>query len=157
MGEDQQKQSGKRSGTDRWVKIGFLAVLVVGGLAVYMRQRHGPQLKDWGEDLPSALAQAQEEGRRVLLFAMSHPPSQIARRLAATTIRKNGKAIRQHNLILVKITLSSSLQSGTARRYRIKKLPTMLLLDSKGNELNRREGFIGEVEFRRDFLQPKRR
>lgn len=157
MDENEQKQSRKRSGMDRWVKIGFLAVLVAGGLGVYMVQRRGPQLKDWGEDLPSALAQAQEEGRKVLLLAMSYPPSQIARTLATTTIPKNVKAIRQHNLILVKITLSSSLRSATARQYHIKKLPTMLLLDPKGNELNRREGLIGEVEFRSDFLQPKRR
>jgi len=157
MGEDQQKQSGKRSGTDRWVKIGFIGVLVAVGLAVYMMQRRGPQLRGWGEDLPSALAQAQEEGRKVLLLAMSHPPSQIGRTLATTTIPKNGKAIKEQNLILVKITLSSSLRSATATQYRIKRLPTMLLLDPKGNELSRREGAIGEVEFRNNFLQPKGR
>ena len=155
MGEDQEKQSGKGPGTDRWVKIGFLAVLVVGGLAVYIVQRSGPQLKDWGKDLPSALARAQKEGRKVLLLAKSQPPSEIFRQLTATTIRKNAKAIKQHNLILVKITLSSSLQSATARQYRIKTLPTTLLLDPKGKELKRREGFIGEIEFR-DFLDPNR-
>ena len=48
--------------------------------------------------------------------------------------------------------LTDGLSGDLAKRYKLTKLPTMVILDANGKELNRREGFIGEVEFRRGFL-----
>ncbi len=138
---------------DRWIRLGFLAVVVVAVGAIYLVQRRGPALKGWNPGLNAALEQAGRENRRLLVFFMYSPPSEAARRMAATTLAQaqNRQAIEKGRFVRVKVPVSS-LQSELARQYKLKSLPTMMVLDSDGIERNRREGFIGEVAFRRGFL-----
>ena len=154
MSEESTKQRKRpaRSGPERWVKLGFLAAAII--LAVVVYSRGGTILAGWREQLPSALEQARREGRKLLVVFMSDPPSQTLRRLAATTLAKqhNADAIREGKFIRVKVKLDSSLKSETAGRHKIRSLPTTLILDANGVELNRREGMIGEVPFRDGFL-----
>ena len=42
--------------------------------------------------------------------------------------------------------------SELADKYHIVRLPTILLLDTDGKELNRRTGFVGELDVRNGFL-----
>jgi hypothetical protein len=156
MSEKATSSSGRpgKARPDRWVKLGFLVVaLVVAGVLV-VRSRSKPLLPDWDDDLPAALTQARQGDRKVLVMFHGSPPGETARRLATTTLRKedNLRAIRDGKFLRVEVTLPTSLDSDAARRYRIRKLPTMLILTPSGQEWNRREGMIGEEPFRRGFL-----
>ncbi len=149
---DSHPPSAKRR-TDRRIKLGFLAVaLVAAGVVFYLQLR--PPKGIWSQGLPQGLQKARAENRRLLVLFTSSPPGETARRMEQTTLRKahNRKAIRDGKFVCVRVTLDTALRSETARRYRIRKLPTMLILSPEGGELNRREGMIGEVPFRQGFL-----
>jgi len=145
--------SGRGRTKDRRVKMGFLAAVIVAGAVVYLHQRAGPALPDWGTDLPAALQQAQTENRPVLVFFLTSPPSTTARDMADKTLQRpqNRQAIEKGKFIRVKVTVGS-MDSDVARKYALKALPTMMVLGPQGKELNRREGFIGELDFRNGFL-----
>jgi hypothetical protein len=133
----------------------FVILFLVACGLVYLNQRQPPVLnRDWPQGLAEKLEQARTENRPVLVFFMAHPPGEITRRMLDTTLRKrkNRDAITEGNFIRVRHELDESLDSELAIRYRIKRLPTMLTLAPNGSELNRREGFIGEVEFRSEFV-----
>ncbi len=140
-----------KSGIDNRIKILFVLVAIAGIVGVQLLQRSGQVLPDWDEDLDSALSQARQEKRKVLVLFSDHPPGQITRWLASGTILKNGQAIQEGSFLPVLIRLGS-LDDPLAQKYKIKSLPTMLVLSSRGRELNRRAGKIGEVPFRDGFL-----
>jgi len=137
----------KRSGRDRWVKIGFAVVALLVIVFIYYRQTGGLKL-DWPEDLAAALRQARKENRFVLALFAGSTPSATTKRLVETTLAKNRKFIEQGNFIRVLVAGSPELD----KRYRVATFPTMLVLAPNGWEYNRRKGFIGEVDFRKGFL-----
>ncbi len=121
-----------------------------------MVQQRGLSISGWGDNLQDALKQAKAEARPVVVFFVKSTPSAIARE-NAKRIRKKGnrKALKNGRFIPVIVELSTSLDSETARRYKIKQLPTLMVIRSDGTERNRHEGEIGEVPFRGDFLEYK--
>jgi len=132
-------------------KLVFAIVIAVAVVLVYMMQQSGTELPDWPGDLPAALAKAANEDRKVLVFFAGSPPSQDARNMSTKTLRHNAKNIRSHKLITVLIRLEKN--DELSKRYKIsEKLPVFLLLDSKGKELNRRAGFVGQTSFSQGFL-----
>ncbi len=144
------KKTGK-GGIDNRIKLIFVLIAIAGIVGIQLLQRSGQVLPDWDEDLDSALSQARQEKRKVLVLFSDHPPGQITLWLASGTIPKNELAIREGNFLPVLIRLGS-LDDPLAKKYKIKSLPTMLILSSRDRELNRREGKIGEVPFRDEFL-----
>jgi hypothetical protein len=52
------------------------------------------------------------------------------------------------------VLIHAEPDSETTAKYRITKLPTLLLLSPSGQELNRHDGpgHVGEVPFRQEFL-----
>ncbi len=144
-----------KSGFDNRVKIIFVLVAIAAVVGIQMLQRSGQSLPDWNEDLGAALSQAKAQRQMVLILFADDPPGQITRWLASGTIPKNAKAIADGNFLPVLLRLDS-LDDPLASEYKIKSLPTMLVLSSRGRELNRREGKIGEVPFRDDFLSLKK-
>jgi hypothetical protein len=137
---------------DRRIRLAFLALTVVLVTLIYFRQRAGLSLPGWGNDLSAALTQAAAENRPVLAFFVSSPPSHTSRELTKTTIPKNDEAIEKGRFIKVMVKVKNLAHSEWAVRYKIASLPTMLVIGSDGVEKNRREGFIGELEFRKGFL-----
>jgi len=131
-------------------KLIFLAVIAVAVILVYMSQQSGAELPDWPDDLPTALAKAGQEDRKVLVFFAGSPPSANARRMSTTTLGKNSKHIKRGKFITVLIQIKKT--DDLAKRYSVSKFPTFLLLDAEGKVLNRRAGFVGEVAFRNGFL-----
>jgi hypothetical protein len=148
------RKSPALSRRDRWVKLGFVAVLSALAIVIYYYQRGGLSLPGWGDDLDEALAQAHQENRLVLALFVSDPPGELARQLAKKTIQDpiNTKAIQDGRYVTVIVTVDTALQSRMARTCGLKSLPTLLLLGPKGEERNRREGMVGEVPFRQGFL-----
>lgn len=130
----------------------FLVAVLLAIVAIWYIQRRGPELPDWGSDLGNALQVAQSANRKVVLFLMSSPPGEIDRWLVKATLAQPGNQQALNKANVVKVKLETSLNSDLAKKYRVTELPTMLLLDPAGKELNRRAGKIGEVDFRNGFL-----
>ena len=151
MTDNQTAATGSKT-ADRRTKIIFLVVLAVAAALVYvLLQRRTPGF-NWPEDLDKALEQARARQRNVLVFFTGSPKSDTARRLIQTTLRKNVRSIAKQQVVKVNVSLDRELNSDLAARYKISSLPTFVLLSPEGKELNRREGFVGEGDFRKGFL-----
>lgn len=154
MTDNQIAATGSKT-ADRRTKIVFLVVLAVAAALVYvLLQRRTPGF-NWPEDLDKALEQARARQRNVLVFFTLSPKSATARRLIQTTLRKNVRTIAQQRVIKVNVSLDT-VNCDLAARYKISSLPTFVLLSPEGKELNRREGFVGEVDFHKGFLDCSR-
>ena len=149
---DQRTTRPAKGRADRWVKLGFVAAAAIAAVAIIFVMRERGVLPDWSDNLDAALRTAGEGNRKVLVIFLSQPPGEITRQLATGTISKNRKAITDGEFVCVKAVVPASLDSDLARRYRIRTLPTMLILTPDGKEWNRREGMIGELPFRTGFL-----
>jgi hypothetical protein len=145
-------QPPRRPRQDRWVRLAFVAATLIVIAAIYYKQRVGFSLPGWGSDLSAALAQAKAEDRPVLAFFVSSPPDETSRWLVGNTIPKNAQAIDQGKFIKVLVKVGNLSKSQDALRYRVTNMPTMLVIGPDGAEKNRREGTIGELEFRNGFL-----
>ena len=145
--------SSRTHSRDRWVKIVFVAATVVLVVFIYHKQRGGLSIPGWGDNLDTAMEIGRREGRPVLALFVSDPPGTTAAVLA-NTIRneQNVKAVTDGKYIAVIVTVDTALKSDVAKLYKLKTLPTLLLLGSTGLERNRREGLVGEVPFRQGFL-----
>ncbi len=150
-----------KSKADRWVKLGFLAVVLVLGFWLWQQGRKGADL-GWpivtGEKaFQEKLDEAKKDTRSVVVYFTSNPRSLDGNENVGY-IRKgqNHKAIEKGNYLCVEVKLPDALKTDLAKRYNITKLPTMLRLDSDGKELNRRIGRIGQLDFRRGFLDRSR-
>ena len=58
----------KTSSRDKWIKIGFVAVLVVAGAFVWMQSRRDPALKGWLTDYDAAVREAKNNNTRTLII-----------------------------------------------------------------------------------------
>jgi hypothetical protein len=155
MVESNENRRSKKAGrSDRWVKIGFLVVAVVGAALTYgLFQTKESFLPKWLTNLSAALADAKQTDRRVLVIFIGNPPNTEAVWMANNTLAKpqNQRAIQEGRFASVKVVVDS-LDSDLARRYKLTRLPTMMILAPDGKELNRREGKVGEVDFSHGFL-----
>ncbi len=141
---------------DRIVKLAFL-VLTLGAVAVLVwYQRRGLGLSGWGLDFAAAQVQAAQEQRPVLALFVRSPPDYTSRELAKHTISKNAQAIEAGRFVPVMVNVRDLAKSQPAQRYGVSRLPTMLVIGPDGVEKNRREGFVGELEFRKGFLDCSR-
>ena len=140
-----------KPGKDRWVKRGFVIALLVAAAVVAFFQLRGPKL-GWPSDLDAALAQAQAGNRKVVVFVRSFPLSTEAKDLISGPLSRpeNRQALEKGNFILVEIGLDRD--ADWAKRYGVAKSPTMLVISPDAQSFHKAEGFIGEVEFRAQFL-----
>ncbi len=148
--QDNSNQQDKAKSRKDKGKLVFLVIIAVAVALVYMSQQSGAELPKWSDDLPKALAQAKQEDRKVLVFFAGKPPSNDARLMSTKTLKMNAKQIEKGKFIKVLIQIAKT--DELAKRYDIKTLPTFLLLDAQGVELNRRVGFVGQVPFAKGFL-----
>ena len=152
--DTQQESPPEKSNRDRWVKIGFVVLLLVAVAAVFMIQRRGMEIKGWGKDLDAALKQAESENRLVVVFFVNSPPSTTAKAIKKHKLKQgNEQGLKDGKFIPVIVELSSSLDSDIAKRYQVRELPTLMVLTSRGKERNRSVGNLGEVPFREQFLE----
>lgn len=140
---------------DKWVKWVFGLAVLGAIIAVWIIQRSGPvAFQNWRDNLPAAIDEASRDDRKVLVLFGSSPPGQDERKLGDAIAKKqNAEAITQGGFIAVRV-----VDGELARKWKVQRMPTMLILQTKGNEvveLNRREGYIGEVAFRDEFLSLK--
>ena len=144
--------SGRKSTTDRRVKIGFIvAILIAAGIVVVIQWQ--PPKLGWPSDLSAALSQAREQNRKVLVFICSSPPSAEDLWMVKGPLSKsaNKKAIKDGKFITVQLVLDKS--ADWAKKYGVNRTPTMLIISPDGKYFYKQEGKIGEVDFRDKFLQ----
>ena len=146
------------AGRDRWIKIGFVLVLIAAGVAVYLFQQRDLNINGWENDLNAALAKGKAENRMIVAFFVDTPPSDIARTIAKRRIPKpdNVQALKEGRFIPVVVSLKEGVNSDLAKTYNITRLPTLVVFNSTGTERNRHEGSIGETDFRQIFLPGKK-
>jgi hypothetical protein len=142
----------KKRATDRLVKIGFLLAVLIVGTVVWFRQGHGPQLQGWGGDLPTAIGQAKDHNRRIIVFFSQDPPSEDDRHAMDNVIRQPDmeKAVKRFGYVTVHLDTNNN--SAEARKYGVSATPTYLLLDSTGKELKRTSGRMNVSTFTNTFL-----
>jgi len=140
-----------KSPTERWVKLGFAVVVVaVIGVVLYLQWR-GPML-GWDDDLAAALARAERENRPVVVFVRGFPVGDDTKWMVQNTLakRRNKQALEEGRFILVEVFLDR--QARWAKRYGVRKTPTMLVISPDGRRFHKAEGRIGELDFRKQFL-----
>jgi len=139
----------------RWGKLVFLVIAAGAIFGVYWMQRKPTILRGWDTDLDAALVTSREKTRHVLIVFMDDPPGAIARGWDKVPLGKklNKDAMKRMKLLKVKVSMTRSARKKWAERFKIAKLPAMLLVDPNGTEVNRREGKeVGETAFQREFL-----
>ena len=146
----------KKTKSDWRIKLAFL--LVAAAIIIYFwHSSRTLPLDDWDDDLAAAMQRASVENRPVVVFFMSKPPGYNARHVMSIIKRpENRNALDDGNFVRVKCQVSTRLDSELARRYKLKQLPTLVLLDPGGKEANRRQGTVGELDFRNGFLDRTR-
>jgi len=129
---------------DRAIKLGFLAVaLLVVGWLVY-RQYFGVDPAGFRTDFEAALADAQKEGRSLLVLVHDRPPADDFERLKRILIQPaNDRAMTNANVIRVSVYFDRG--GSWWKKYRIKIYPTLLLLGPDGGKTASHPGYMAET------------
>jgi hypothetical protein len=148
-------QPAGRKPLSRRARIVFVLIAVVAVTAVYFSQRQSALPSSWRTDLAAAEAQAKQENRRLLVVFLDSPPGEATLNLIRTTLTKgiDAKAIRDGNLITVRVVADARCTTPECKRFAVTALPTMLILAPDGTELNRRVGMVGQMPFIHGFLE----
>jgi len=144
-----------RPGKNKKVAMAFLLVAIVGAGVIYCshRELHAPL--GWiDDDLPEAMRLAKQRSANVVVFFVAIPPSEAGRWLRDGTLSKepNTQALKDGNFVAVMVRVPRNRRSEIASEFDVTEFPTTLILSPEGEELNRREGKIGETDFRDSFL-----
>ena len=144
----------KKSPWDRRIKTGFLVVTIALAIVIWLNQRQGPQLQ-WSKDLQSILRLAERENRRVLILFRGKFPNEETRNLIKMVLTSGDStsAMQKGKFLCVQVELDNELQSAVAKKYSVKKLPTMIIMGSDGKELKRHVGYMALGEFFGTFLK----
>ncbi len=129
---------------DRRIKLGFLAVVVIVGGAIYLRQYFGTEIGGFQTDLDAALVEAKAENRLVLAVIHDRPPGHQFEKLRKIFRTKGNKKVLESTNV---ITVSTYLAKGDplAVACKIERYPTTLLLSADGKLLDSRENYIAET------------
>jgi thioredoxin 1 len=130
------------------MKMRYLVAAFAVGIAVLIltgKGKQGPRVPpgggkiSWLTDFPSALAKAKETGHPIMIdfYADWCGPCKM---LDAQTYSDDRVAAASTNLLMVRIDVDRN--QLLASRYRVESIPTIVVLNSEGNEMNREVGFI---------------
>ena len=148
---EQQASSARprKSSADRWVKLGFLVVLLGAGAAVYWLQRKTPDLSArWSRDLDATLVQARQENVRVLVFLHTRRADHDTRRMISESLKHDLvlKAVERRKCLQAVVEVEGPLSPDLAKRYNLKSLPAVVVLSPEGKVLVGQEGFVGPAD-----------
>ena len=143
--------AGPKAKKDRWVRLAFLAAAIVAAVVVWSLNRR-PGL-GWSTNLDHALQVAAKDNRPVVVLFINSPPGDTDRAVIDQIIKKaaNQQALKQGNFL--QVLQEGQTQAALQYDVRPEQLPVLLRLGPDGQVLKRRDGKIGETEFRREFLE----
>ena len=119
--------------------IGIAVLILSGKGKLGSRVPPGGGKITWLTDLPSAIAKAKETGRPIMIdfYADWCGPCKM---LDAETYSDDRVAAASTNLVMVRIDVDQN--QPLAGRYRVESIPTIVVLNSEGTEINREVGFM---------------
>ena len=131
------------------MKMRYLLAAFAIGIAVLILTGRGKQRPgvpggggkiSWFTDLPSALAKAKETGQPIMIdfYADWCGPCKM---LDAETYSDDRVAAASTNLVMVRIDVDQN--QPLSSRYRVESIPTIVVLNAEGAEINRTVGFMG--------------
>jgi len=137
----------KRSGDFKAKLILLAAVAVVGGVFYVNRLRDPAMPEGFITDLEAAREKARDEIRPLLILFWSPKVDKTATRhlLGEKGLPHKSvvEAIEKGKYVCVGVKLGRQLDSDPARKYKITRVPTLVVLSSMGIELARLEGGVG--------------
>lgn len=139
--------------TRRWISAGLCCGLLLGSMAWFESVRAEPPVSpsavktkvEWHTNLDATLAEAKKQDRRVLLrFTASWcaPCRVMDARVWPDSAVQSALADKY---LIVKADVDTDGSQAVIRKYGIQAVPTLLLLDSNGKELDR-AGFLSSRE-----------
>ena len=137
--------AGKKSSKDRWVKIGFLVVIVAVAGVLYFKHRSSPPMEGWGDDWPAALGQARRDNAKVLAFFTRSPMGHEDRQFLDQRLKHHKVTTVLDKLDYVKVRLNTSKHKALAEKYGITDTPALLVVDADGKELDTLIGFTSKL------------
>ena len=144
-----------RPGKNKKIALAFLLVAIIGAGVIYCSHRElRPPLGWIDDDLGEAMRLARQRSANVVVLFVAKPPSEAGRSLRDGTLSKgaNTQALKDGNFVAVMVRVPPSRRSEIAGEFGVTAFPTTLILSPEGEELNRREGKIGQTDFRNRFL-----
>ena len=147
MGKDADPNAGRvarhpRGRADKWIKLGFLVILLVAGVFIYMHQRGGPSL-NWQTNWKYVVDKAGRDGRPVVLFFESDPPSQAGKDMIRDSLDSSPvrKYLAEWNFEKAHVRIAGDLKADdAARRYGVTQLPAIVTLDKTGAVRGKMQG-----------------
>lgn len=134
-------QVGRKSPMARWA----LAALVAGTLIVFFTSSGtGSPPAGWSDDPQTALNEASETGRRVVMgfYLPGCPPCAAMEHEVLPT-----KPVREAVSGFVPVLVNAITNPELAERYQVESTPTYIITDAQGNLLARRVGYQSVDEF----------
>ncbi len=144
-----------KPGQNKKIGLIFLLVAIAAVVGITHCQRALRPPPGWiDNDLDEAMRQAKANDANVVVLFVAKPPTAICRRLRDTTLSKeaNNEALREGNFVAVMVRVPWSRRDEIAEEYEVTSYPTTMILSPEGEVLRRAEGFIGETDFRYEFL-----
>lgn len=138
----------------KWILFAAVFTLIMVGIFAFIGSQMSPDTNDansedisqsnaefrWYTDLNSAISAAEKTNKQIFaVFTADWCPACVeleSRTLSKPEVQKE----MARKYIPVKIDVDSNPQPSS--QYRIFSLPTMLIMDSNGNEIRRIEGYI---------------
>ena len=147
MSEQNQstQAAGKKSSKDRWVKIGFLVVILAVAAGIYIKHYIDSKTEGWGGDWPAALGQARQDNAKVLAFFTRSPMSYDDREFLDQRLKHSKVTTVLDKLDYVKVRLNTSKHKALAEKYGITDTPALLVVDADGKELAKHIGFTSKL------------
>lgn len=129
------------------ILIAALGICILGFQRAGMNSGDGDTSKrtravttNWMHDLPSALAQAKQLNKPVLIdfHATWCPPCKMMDR---QTFPNSMVVSELENWVPVKVDVDRN--RAMAEKFAVRSMPTLVLLNAEGHEIGRKEGFLG--------------
>ncbi len=136
----------KKSPADKWIKLGFVVVLIAATVLIYMHQRSGPSL-NWEEDFKYVIEQARKSRKIALVFFHADPPSMDAKEMikrSLTHSQVTGK-IEEFGVLTARAKVSGT-NDDVLEVYGVQKLPAIVIFDEDGGRAVNKSGFVGHAE-----------
>lgn len=133
---------------DKWIKFGFAGVFALAAVLIYLHQRSGPAVPaGWEQDTAYALEVGKDQGRPVVVFIYSDSPSEAARHILkhALPSPQTVEAIEEMNYIAA-IAQVDGVEAEIPRRFEVEQLPTIVVVDARGNLAAKETGRMGHDE-----------
>ena len=142
----------KKPASSRWVKLGFICLIVAIMAVVSYVQLKDPVLKGWGTDWDKAVEQAQTKGVNIIAMVTSSPMRHMDKRMIKENMHRPSVVSALEQIGYVKVHLNTADHGELAKKHGVGEKPAFLIIDSGGKLLKSQEGLVNDATFIHVFL-----